>query len=760
MTILKLFFIAIINIQLYADEKTEHQHRATYLTNAIFGESGTQSKISHQEAIEEGIHNVLRATNQEKIAIANKTAQLLERHIQERTLLQKNGNEPLIEHALFILKAQKGYLEEYVEKLSAQQKESIDYYQYLKTKILELWGAIKSLFSQESEQTFIEKTALDLDFYCYFEVEHIFTDYHKTLMLFAQQKQHKLPEILLFWTHPLMQQEILKRVKTIDTPAKIQGEAVGASLVKNLAEDAETEAAIEGSEGAITLAKEAVMEATTTEADALLAKAGSAQGVAETIIESLEGDAEAFAEDTPKQGEKPAQTRTQERQAQRTQERAETAQKNEEALNDPKVSKIKKGYIKTKMALNTVLEKTGVQKGLDWIADNITGPISDAYKKYIYERILEPLEDNALHTMLEELPEWLRGVVDIGMQMGLMMGGGLVTSWVSEADQKIYLQYAQLQTQMTAINTKIITQFAQQKALLMKSSSDALSAVINLINQARSNQIQETAAQLLYLNQAVISTPPPSAFVIKPTPQNPTEDALQIDERFARSVITTPNLKSTWRNIFRSGNWQYMPDLKVFYQTQLVKITGDNVAQQASNCLYNTVTTEYYPEITDAYDIVIECTLMSYDSSCLVGMSFNNARWISGVPDTLNQHRFIGLYGTNNNLYAVLEESSPSTDKNSPSTLWPAYKILANPSNYTQKNIPTLSTPTKLTFAINTSATKVTATISQTTQGGSTTVAQLERTDLQTPLFNHHGFGFIAAGCIAQFKIIKPQELT
>lgn len=751
MTILKMFFVALITLPLYATEKTAHQHRAAYLTSAIFGQHGTQSKISHQEAIEEGIHNILCATDQEKTAIANRTAQLLEHHIQERQeLLQKNHNEPLIEHALFLLKAQKGYLEEYAEKLSVKIKESTSYYQYFKTRILELWVTIRRLLSQENEQTFIEKTALDLDFYCYFEVEHIFTDYHKTLMLFAQQKQHTLPDILLFWTHPLMQQEILKRVRKIDTPAKIQAEAV--------AEVLEEDALMVG--GDITEKAAMELELASNQAAEQVAAKLTPEAILEDVSSSLEGETETFTQDAPKPGEEPAQTRAQERQAQRAQERAETAQKNQDALNDPKTSKLKKGYIKTKIALNTILEKTGIQKGLDWIADNITGPISDAYKKYIYQRILEPLEDNALHSMLEELPEWLRGVVDIGIQMGLMMGGGLVTSWVSEADQKIYLQYAQLQTQMTAINTKIITQFAQQKALLMKSSSDALGAVINLINQTRSNQIQETTAQILYLNQSVISTPPPSAFIIKPTTQNPTEDALQIDERFARSVMTTANLKSSWRNIFRSGNWQYMPDLKLFYQTQLVKITGDNVAQQASNCLYNSITTEYYPPAIDAYDIVIECTLINYDPACLVGITFNNARWISGVPDTLNQHRFIGLYGTNNNLYAVLEESSTSTDKNSPSTLSPAYKILTNPNNYTQKNIPTLLTPIKLIFAINTSANKVTAVISQTTQNSSTTIAQFERTDLQSPLFKYHGLGFIAAGCIAQFKIIKPQELT
>lgn len=754
MTILKLFFIAIINIPLYAAAKTEHQHRATYLTNAIFGQYGTQSKISHQEAIEEGIHNILRAaTNYEKKAIADKTAQLLEHHIQERqALLQNNTQEPLIEHSIFILKAQKGYLEEYAEKLSMQQKSFTDYYQKLKNKALHVWSTLKRLLGLTTEQTFIEKTALDLDFYCYFEVEHIFTDYHKTLMLFAQQKQHTLPEILLFWTHPLMQQEILKRVRKIDTPAKIQAEAVA-----EIAEAAEDALMVGGD-----ITEKAAIElelASNQAAEQVAAKLTPAE-ILEDISEGLKGETEAFAQDAPKPGEEPAQTRTQERQAQRAQERAEAAQKNQEMLDDPKVSKIKKGYIKTKIALNAVLEKTGVQKGLDWIADNITGPISDAYKKYIYERIFEPLEDNALHSMLEELPEWLRGIVDIGLQMGLMMGGGLVTSWVSEADQKIYMQYAQLQTQMTAINTKIITQFAQQKALLMKNSSEVLNTIINLINQTRSNQIQETTAQILYLNQSVISTPPPSAFVIKPTAQNPTEDALQIDERFARAVMTTPNLKSSWRNIFRSGNWQYMTDLKLFYQTQLVKITGDNKAQQASNCLYNSITTEYYPPVTDAYDIVIECTLISYDSNCLVGIIFNNARWISGVPDTLNQHRFMGLYGTNNNLYAVLEESSPSADKNNQSTLSPAYKILTNPNNYTQKNIAQLATPTKLTFAINTSANRVTGTINQATQGTSTTIAQFERTDLQSPLFKYHGLGFIAAGCIAQFKVIKPQELT
>ncbi|NBP01285.1 MAG: hypothetical protein EBU90_14310 [Proteobacteria bacterium] len=759
MTIVQLFIVALLHatqLPLLAVQKTEHQHRATYLTNAIFDKTGTQSKTSHQEAIEQAIHNLLKATNYQKIAIAQRTAQLLENHIKERQeLLEKNPANFLIEHSLFILKAQKGYLEEYYETFLATASWFDTYYITAQRWLQQLINAVQSFFSPEHKTvSFIEQTALDLDFYCYFEVEHIFTDYQKTLMLFAQQKQHRLPDIMVFWSHPLLQQEILKRVKKIDTPAKIQAEVIAAETAEALGEDA----LMVG--GDITEKVAMELELASNEAAEQVAAKLTPAGILEDVSTSLKGDAQAFAEDAPKPGEEPAQTRTQERQAQRAQERAEAAQKNQDALNDPSVSKLKKGYIKTKMALSMVLEKTGVQKGLDWIADNITGPISDAYKKYIYERILEPLEDNALHSMLEELPEWLRGIVDIGMQMGLMMGGGLVTSWVSEADQKVYLQYAQLQTQMTAINTKIITQFAQQKALLMKSSSDALNTVINLINQTRSNQIQTTAAEILYLNQSTLNTPAKSAFVIKPSTANPTEDALQIDERFARSIMPTANLKSIWRNLFRSGNWQYMPDLKIFYQTQLVKISGDNLLEQATDCLYNSVTTEYYPEKIAAYDIVVECTLINYDTSCLVGVIFNHARWISGVPDTFNQHRFMGLYGNNNNLYAVLEESSASTDKQSPNTLSPAYKILANPNNYTQKNIVLPPAPVKLTLAINTSALKVTATMSQTTQSGNSTLAQLERTDLQTPLFNYHGLGFIAAGCIAQFKIIKPQELT
>jgi hypothetical protein len=749
-----LFFVILQGTQIVggSEKKTEHHHRATYLTNAIFGKSGTQSKISHQEAIEKAMGNILRATENQKIAIAQRTAQLLEHHIQERqVLLEQTPNNPALIHALFILKAQKGYLEEYYEGLLNNMSLFEQYYANMKILFSLFINSIIKFFTQK--QSFIEETALDLDFYCYFEVEHIFIDYQKTLMLFSQQKHHTLPDMLLFWTHPLMQQEILKRVKQIDKPATIQAEFVE--------EVAKTEAAIAGSEGAITLAEEGVLKAATTEVDSALAEAGAAKGVAKNVIESLDKDlAQDFAEDAPKPGEEPAQTRIQERQAQRAQERAETAQKNEEALNDPKTSKIKKAYIKTKIAINTVLEKTGVQKGLDWIADNITGPISDAYKKYIYERFLEPLEDNALNNMMEELPEWLHGIVDIGLQMGIMMGGGLVTSWVSEADQKLYLKYAQLQTQMAAINTRIITQFAQQKALLMKSSSEALNAVINLINQTRSDQITNTAAEIVYLNKAVLNTPPNNAFVIKSSSSNTAEDALQIDERFARSVMPTSNLKSIWRNLFRSGNWQYIPDSKLFYQTQLVKIAGENVLEQATNCLYNSVITEYYRPATDAYDIIVECTLINYDTSCLVGVVFNNARWISGIPDTLNQHRLAGLYVTNNNFYGVLEESTPAPDQKNPTTWWPAYKILSTSNNYTQKNITALTVPVTLTFSINTSDTKVVVAINQNVQGISSTIAQLERTDFKSSLFRYHGLGFIAAGCIAQFKIIKPQELT
>ncbi len=778
-------FLILFTLQTLAHGagRTIKKNQAERLTAYVYGHLGTESKMSHRQEIEQLIHSVLIASDFQKIAIATRAAELLEHDIKEQqeALAHDSINAPIIENTLFIYQAQQGYLRTFAEELWT----SLPWYQKIMGYLHAASDKIHALWNNATgnkTDSFVEKTAREIVYYAHFEQEHVLNDYQKTLHLLAQQENYKLPRLLCFWNNHFMTAEILKRAKAMDQPMTVQIE-IDAAL------DASEDVAgtMVGGEGDMTDELSQKLGTQAGKAGEEVGQQGTAQGVSDNAGEVEEFSSPENFEDTfkPEDPEdepphkmtkkewKEERARVREQQAEN---RAIRAQKESDYLNSDKATTRGKAWVKTKQ----FFRKLYPRNALEAISDNVTGPIDNAYSGW-YEDNLEWVEDNALKRGIESLPGWMRPFVEIGLQMGIMSGGGLVIFWADQAQAKIYMQYAKIQKQMAAINTRIGANYSAQKMKELKLDLRTFKNKAKNIAAAQSTATQLALYEQMYEEQALIDTPIKSEFILpdqvqaKQFVKGSVESILEIDQRFATSAMLTPdNISSSltsvapglgkWRNVFRSGNWQYMADINGFYQTQITPIVGEEPLYQAQNALYNSIFREYIPPFTKSYDIVVECTLIKYAEPFFVGVLFNNARWISGVPDQFHQHRFAGLYGNNKKIYQVIEQSTNSTEKDEPNTLWPVYRILKDPTLYTaSKDEVTPGTlPLTFTMTITTSPGSASVKLSPTkaTDKKAKLPATLKKEGLATQTYAYNGIGLMSAGCIAQFKITEPKALT
>lgn len=395
----------------------------------------------------------------------------------------------------------------------------------------------------------------------------------------------------------------------------------------------------------------------------------------------------------------------------------------------------------------------------------ITDPIEVAYES-AFGDVIEQFEDNALKETMEKLPHWAEGPANALLMMTASSGGGIVTSWVSAADQQVYMKYAKQQNLMSSLNTRIGSLFNGQKIKNQKTAYSNFDTVTTQILGNKKQILSLFIAEKQFRQQSMVSTHPRHFFTVD------SSDAMEQDQFFANSVMLTPDTviaqgieKSSfgaWHDVFRSGSWQYINDENggYFYQTELVKITGSSTLEQATQALNNRIFKEYIPEINSSYTLTFECTLLNHDDLFFMGIIFNNARWISGVPDRSHQHRFVGLFGNQGNIYQVCEESQNSPNGQKPNTQWPLYRILNSPNNYTSNPLPVKTLPTTFTVTITTEPNQVSFSFVPKSETTNQQTKPIVQSNLAPPNFHFHGIGFVAAGCIAQFKVIAPKELT
>jgi|GEM_PF-3241675 len=768
--------LAIILMQSCLSAQPVHKARSTHIAHGIFGEYGTRSKKSHTDIIEELVHALLNASDYQKMLIADHAAERigLERTTTQHALTKDPLNSPAYKHSLFILNGQISHLQKYSQSLRQSVSLSIKiqeifiyWYEMVRAKI--------TFFAEKTEESFVEKVAQDLDFYAYFEREHILTDYTKTLYLLSGYKTHPLPSILKFWDNPEQQNALLCRVKKYAQPVRIQAEV----LIEEIAATAIDEVAMSVADIAITEEVDAVTEeivATISNPKTILedtAKAlqedlGDVTQIEDELLEGLDDEALSTEETSAEKSEpkKDSKTRREDRKAARSEKRAEIAAKEEVVLNNPETSIAKKGLIKVRQFIRSVMQQSGSTAASDALEDYVSGPISDSYKTHVYDTILKPFEKNILKETLDAFPHWIRPALDIGLQMNIMQGGGMIAYWESQEDAKLFKKLADKNAKLTNLNTVVQSTLKAEKAKKLNLAYKTFSETMQQLTVTTYANISDRLnAERIYRDHAFANIKPKQYFTVQTNDASTSsENSMTIDQRFALSLMLTPNDRTTsaWHNIFRQGNWLFTPENKSFTQTELVSLVGSEAKIQATNALYNSIFKEYYPSQTGPYSITVECTVTEYTEPCLIGVIFNNARWISGVPDRYHQHRFAGLYGTNGALYKVLEESLTTPEgqqkADTPNTQWPAYRIFSNPSTYTslESKITALKQPFIFRLEITTAATEASSTF---TFDKTIPPQKITKGNLSPAVFALHGIGFIATGCSAQFKIIEPKEL-
>lgn len=367
-------------------------------------------------------------------------------------------------------------------------------------------------------------------------------------------------------------------------------------------------------------------------------------------------------------------------------------------------------------------------------------------------------------------------LISLGAQAIAMAGGEAAVQWIDKLDEELFKSIKKQETVLSDSWKRFQKNLNNKKTAFLK----ALGTAFTSSQKALADDYQKTQKrlqeELLYLNRSVNLAQPI---------QRALTDPLGFDLLFAAARMVTPAAdKQPWYNVFqvKGSDWEFDTNTNSFWQNGLVpmpqppfwkkkgkwSLAGDDPAA-------NSIFTEW---ITDgpSYDIEVECTLITCTYPFFAGVMFNRGRWISGDDERLWWSRLVGLYGTETtkndpktraiNLSFGEQDIFFPTENKPKKVTSPLQQIMENktkPINFKlpQTTIQSLvANPQTFVFAITNKPGSATITLNKKdgtkrTQLYSTTVS-----DLKEYLYKYHGIGFIASGCQASFKIIKPAALT
>ncbi|MEX0940309.1 MAG: hypothetical protein WDZ41_03040 [Candidatus Babeliales bacterium] len=391
----------------------------------------------------------------------------------------------------------------------------------------------------------------------------------------------------------------------------------------------------------------------------------------------------------------------------------------------------------------------------------------------------EKLKKRSKH--ITEVPQvqFAELILSFALQGLVLAGGELGIQWVDEADKKIYEQYSKQQQEIANSWDVFQKTLQQQQEKTIKKIEDSFSKAQEKLNNEYKQSSALLQEELVYLNQAINLDKPMDRYL---------EAWINWDRYFATSNMLAPNASCIWHNIFNVFNksdWQFESDTQSFWQNSLVLMPKPFYWQQAAkekNIFTNdpathSIFTEYATG-SGSYDIQIECTLINCSYPFFVGILFNRGRWISGDPERVWWYRLLGLYGT----------QAKSDDKATREiALRFGQQDLIFPPNQKEKitapfeQINTASKPAinfklgeqaiktlehdPITFIFNVTNRPNDLTISlekkeiKNDKETRTLLHKTSLTNLDSYIFKFHGIGFMAIGCQAQFKIIKPTAL-
>ena len=357
------------------------------------------------------------------------------------------------------------------------------------------------------------------------------------------------------------------------------------------------------------------------------------------------------------------------------------------------------------------------------------------------------------------------------MDMGIMMGGQM---GASIANQTISAMYQNMSQSMTKEQSNLQNSMGAFQSYVQKAQKKELLGILQFFKTAQTHMFSLTAAQSVimqqmetYILQAVSLNQPQSHYM---------SNGSLIDQFFTLGTMYTPD-GHIWKNVFPVGNWQYDETTDSFWQmtnqpllTPETNSTTHVTAPTAHKAPNNAIFTEWISR-KPSYEILCELTLYQVSYPFFVGVIFNKARWISGEMDRLQQYRLFGLYGdSNKKIQACYGEqympSKPSkqiaTPTTTPQPLYPLQQIIsgvgAQPFTINQTVFANLQQqPVTFKIKIITSPETIKCKIWHATATEPQAFVTIKSHDVN--LYLYHGFGFMAPGAIAQFKIMKPTGL-
>lgn len=369
---------------------------------------------------------------------------------------------------------------------------------------------------------------------------------------------------------------------------------------------------------------------------------------------------------------------------------------------------------------------------------------------------------------------------DMAVMMGSQMAGNL-------ANQAVSAQFEDMTTALTTDQTNIIDTITTFTADVKAVQSAALKNTFHFFNQASTNianlfaQQQATLTKMDdYLQSSLSQQGQMQSLYL----QNPTK----YDQIFTLATMYTPQGVS-WKNLFPVGNWEYDQDADAFLQmTTMAMMQDDSTTGQltADKAINNSIFTEWFSR-SASYEIECEITLYEISYPFFAGLIFNKARWVSGDLARLQQYRLCGLYGTTNNNVNLCQlccaeafiktpgipavpavpatttaAAVPAVAEVLPVWSYPFAQILAGGGVLKISVPPTvvqdLNTES-VTFRLKIKTSPGKIQIKFWTIPGTEPTVFTTITSVNKNLYLYHGIGFMAPGCMAQFKLLKPTSL-
>ena len=350
----------------------------------------------------------------------------------------------------------------------------------------------------------------------------------------------------------------------------------------------------------------------------------------------------------------------------------------------------------------------------------------------------------------------------IAFQSILMGGSSMYNGFISELDAAKFKEYSDQQETIQKGFSEFIKQTKADQNSIRKTISSAFISSATTAAAQYKQQNQQLNDETLYLLQAINLNPPISHDMEYPP--------IVSDQFFEVSRMNTPK-NITWHNVFPSegSDWEYDSVNNSFWQNGLTTVdeTGLKAAQR------NHIFTEYSSNKAQ-YDIEVECRLINCQYPFFAGVMFNKARWISGVPERFYQCRLLGLYGTTDTtnttstISLCFAQQFTSKNEKDGKEIETFITPLEQMANDTQTNLFKLNDkdrallarePITFLFSITTQPNQVTITV--TKKGKTNEVVVQKAIDGLNPyvaIFG--GIGFMAAGCQAEFTLIKPESLV